>query len=371
MESAARSIKRSRVVPPATPPSGGVLAVRGDGSGDRAPSRSEEEEEGCRADRISDLADGVLGEIISRLPIKDGIRTRILARRWRPLWPIAPLNLDCREISVSRLFNDGEKVHIETISHMSAFTKECVCKCYSGRNPVSAVVSLPESILSGHAGSVSRLSIPACYLQCRPSIVDAWLRSWKLDNIQVLEFYYLCPRFLTQEVTLLDLCTSSTPSAPESVFRFSSSLHTLAFALCQIPDNYVGTLKLPLVKRLSLVEVDISDASLQSIIHSSCPALESLLLVCNRGGRRVTINSSNLVSIGIRCPYGELIIEDAPSVRRLIVDCLVDDCSITVVSAPKLETLGEFVFVSPSKCLEVMTFLNTGTEMYLFRCLFY
>ena len=40
MECATPISKRARVAPSATTPSGGVLVVGGDGSGDRAPSRS-------------------------------------------------------------------------------------------------------------------------------------------------------------------------------------------------------------------------------------------------------------------------------------------------------------------------------------------
>ncbi|XP_073353948.1 F-box/FBD/LRR-repeat protein At1g13570-like [Aegilops tauschii subsp. strangulata] len=281
IHSGAPCTKRAKLAPPVTLSSRGLVVAAESGE-----------------DRISDLLDAILGEVISRLSTREGIRTQILARHWRPVWPNAPLNLDCREIHVARLFNALETVHVEIISRVSAYNEELAHIQYIGTWNQGKTVPgdgscLPESILSSHVGAVLRLCIPACYLQCRPSTVHAWLESPRLNNLQ-------------------------------------------------IPDHYVEVLELPLVKRLSLVEVDISDFSLQSMINSSCPALECLLLFCNRERHRITINSPNLVSIGIRGEKGKFIIEDAPSLQRLIHDLQSNNMEVFIVSAPKLETLGKF-----------------------------
>ena len=88
--------------------------------------------------------------------------------------------------------------------------------------------------------------------------------------------------------------------------------------------------------------VDLLVASLQNIIHSNCPALEHLVLVFGVGIDIpcLKIKSPHLVSIGISIEGHELIIEDAPSLQRLVLDCCYKPKQINVVSAPKLETLG-------------------------------
>jgi hypothetical protein len=101
-------------------------------------------------------------------------------------------------------------------------------------------------------------------------------------------------------------------------------------------------IRLALLKRLSLVVVDLSESSLHNVIHSGCPALERLLLVF---GLEIRIHclqkkSPHLKSIGICFEGQQLIIEDAPSLQRLLLDNCYKPSQITVVSAPKLETLG-------------------------------
>ena len=144
---------------------------------------------------------------------------------------------------------------------------------------------------------------------------------------------------------------------------FSSSLHTVIFSLCQIPDKYAQLFKLPLLKRLSFLEVDISDVSLQSIINHGCPALEWLLLVCNNLDHYIRINSAKVELICILCENGELVVEDTPSLKRLIHDIQSRPLQITVFSVPKLECLGNFYegfpkskIVSGSTVIEVLTF---------------
>ena len=54
------------------------------------------------------------------------------------------------------------------------------------------------------------------------------------------------------------------------------------------------------------------------------------------------IKSPHLVSIGIYFEGHELIIEDAPSLQRLLLHWCYKPSQIIMVSAPKLETLGVF-----------------------------
>ncbi|CAM0954646.1 unnamed protein product [Alopecurus aequalis] len=224
------------------------------------------EEDGGEAllDRISNLCDTVLGEIITLLSTKDGARTQVLSSRWRNLWRTAPFNLDCRE-------------HQET---------------------------LVAAILFAHKGSGRRICLPAPHYKCQADAADAWLRNPGLDNLQELEFYSRIN------------CPYPPLTPPPATFRFSSTLRVATFSQCNLGDHAaIDKLRFAQLRKLALLAVNISDHSVYNIIAVGCPVLASLLLDnCYHVGC-LRINSPTLISIGIQTRLRELIIEDAPSLQ--------------------------------------------------------
>ncbi|EEE66959.1 hypothetical protein OsJ_23832 [Oryza sativa Japonica Group] len=123
------------------------------GAGD---GRGGDGEEDVGFDLISRLPDAVLGDIISRLPTKDGGKTRALSKRWRPVWRTAPLNLDAGDLAPDA---NG-----------------------------AALAVLVTQILLVHAGPVRRFCIPAQQIHERPAMVEGWLGSRRFKNLEELEF---------------------------------------------------------------------------------------------------------------------------------------------------------------------------------------
>lgn len=260
------------------------------------------------ADRISDLPDTILGEIISLLPTGDGARTQILSPRWRHLWRSAPLNLDCRELT-------------DNLWSLPDFTV--------------------TQILSSHTAPVRRFCVPTHhYLGVPETTLELWLRSPGLDNLQELEFICIPNQ----------LCYLHILPPPASTFRFSATLLAFTLGQSRLSDDITRALHFPLLKHLTLQEVTLSDSALHSFI-SGCPVLECLLIYGSFGLRSPKINSSTLRSISIQAGYRylnedieikELVIENAPCLQRLLGLYFGYGLHVSVLSAPKLEAFGCF-----------------------------
>nr|CAB3455532.1 unnamed protein product [Digitaria exilis] len=255
----------------------------------RAKKRRLEEE-----DHISGLPDVILSDIVTLLPTKDGARTQILSSRFRHIWRSAPLNLNVEHL-------DGH------------------------------LWSLPIfRILYKRPGPVRRFTVlfnKASAADLR--LVDRWLRSHTLDGLQELEFHSYA------EHRLMGVPPRPLPA---SARRFSSTLIAARFGGCVFFPDDGGVHHYPLLKKLTLSNLDISETSLHAMV-AGCPVLESLLLLNNHGPTRVKIASPTIRSIGVGSFWGcgrlkQLVVEDAPCLERsLFFEGVKIDISGTTIAS--------------------------------------
>ncbi|KAJ1288875.1 hypothetical protein BS78_02G121600 [Paspalum vaginatum] len=261
-------------------------------------------------DHISLLPDAILGEVISLLPTKDAARTQTLASRWRHLWRSAPLNLDSAVLTNGGALSPGA---------------------------LEALAGVVSRILSAHQGPGRRFRVCSQHLRIDPATVDAWLQSPALDNLQEIDFF---------RNPYGPMLPQQPPSTTTSIFRFSTCLCVATLSECHLSDDIAKTFQFPQLKKLALQGVSISEQSLQSII-AGCPVLECFLLKGSNGFRCVRINSASLTSIGVGTCYRkgvpsleEFVIQDAPSLERILYLHRRVSLRLSVISAPKLESLG-------------------------------
>ncbi|PUZ68267.1 hypothetical protein GQ55_2G012200 [Panicum hallii var. hallii] len=280
-------------------------------------------------DLISRLPDGVLGDIVSVLPTRDAARTQVLSSRWCPIWRTAPLNLDIRGYIVA---GGGRRVSAGKISR----------------------------ILSKHDGPGRRFCAPLeCFFDLGgryAGALDTWLRSPALTGLQELEFHLGLPRW-----------RATPPPLPAPVHRLASTLRVASFGGCAFPDGNGGALRLPVLQKLSLLDVKISEGTLHALL-AGCSVLESLLLGDNNGCSLVRIVSQSLKSIGLRPGPGEikvkqLLIEDAPCLERLLLlgSGFSMGMVISVIRAPRLHALGQLAAYDPT--LEFGTTVFQGSQI--------
>ncbi|KAF9588811.1 hypothetical protein IFM89_016171 [Coptis chinensis] len=244
-------------------------------------------------DRISTLPNTLLHEILALLDMKQVVQTSVLSTRWRDLWTsISTLNFN------STVFLKSTKKAAKDKDRFIEFVDQALL----------------------HHDNSSLKTFRLFYDERRrlpPKRVYSWIRALVRRNVQELDIHI--PAYLTYCLPL-PLCLFTCESLRVLKLRFES-----LSILLTLPKF----ISLPFLKTLHLEWVDFVDVKLTSNLLSSCPDLESLIIVYCRFAEM-----KNLVIFNLKLKH--LVIENCSDGED---ECEKDYCLESPVSLVEVRPL--------------------------------
>ncbi|KAM0864743.1 hypothetical protein ACQ4PT_043705 [Festuca glaucescens] len=236
------------------------------------------------ADRISDLPEELLRNIVSRLSAKDGARTAALSCRWRSVWLSIPLVLvDADLLPAGR----GSGLQVARAD---------------GRRVASAITR----ILEAHQGPFHFVHLISCYMQETPGLLARWLQLLAVKGVREL--------FLVNRPWPLNLALPAT-------FFGMATLTRLYLGAFGFPDTagLPRAVAFPHLRELGLCCMAIQNRDMNFVLARS-PVLEILCIQAN-----ILLKCLTLVSRSLRCVQIiegidlNIDVKDAPHLERLII----------------------------------------------------
>lgn len=216
-------------------------------------------------DLISDLPQSILESILTRLPIREAVRTSVLSSKWRYRWA--------------------------TLTHL-VFDEECVTLSNDRALIEHKLINFITRALFLHQGPIHKFQLCTSYLQSCPDI-DQWILFLSRKDIKEL---------------VLELGESQWIRVPSCLFNCKKLIRLELFR-CELdpPPTFKGFLYL---KTLNLYQVfDASDA-IESLI-SSCPLLENLSLSYS-DSLTLNIRAPNLKYLCLEGEFKDICLENTP-----------------------------------------------------------
>ncbi|KAL6888481.1 hypothetical protein ACP4OV_009507 [Aristida adscensionis] len=196
--------------------------------------------------QLSDLPMDILYSIVSRLPIREAVRTSILSKHWKYVWCCRPnLMFTFR----SMVYKEGSKVPRPRYSISEHIFIQRV-----------------NAVLEQHTGyGVKKMEVHFSPLNMEhKDHIDRWVRFAIASKTSQL---------------VLDLQVQRSTKEPYNfsfqLFDAISASHLQSLKLCSLSLNQPANIKVLVnLKKLELVDVNITDDELNKLVLSSCNVLE-------------------------------------------------------------------------------------------------